>query len=50
MKADLILKNIGKPPYKTQDSINKLNKLIQKYKGDVLKYRKASYNARFIFF
>ena len=37
-----ILKNIGKPPYKTQDSINKLNKLIQKYKGDVFKFSKIS--------
>ena len=29
-KGIKILKNIGKPPYKTQDSINKLNKLIEK--------------------
>lgn len=41
-KGIKILKNIGKPPYKTQDSINKLNKLIQKYKGDVFKFSKIS--------
>ena len=40
-KGIKILKNIGKPPYKTQDSI-KLNKLIQKYKGDVFKFSKIS--------
>ena len=39
-KGIKILKSIGKPPYKTQDSINKLNKLIQKYKGDVFKFSK----------
>lgn len=49
-KGIKILKDIGKPPYKTQDSINKLNKLIQKYKGDVFKFSKISFMLKSISF
>lgn len=49
-KGIKILKHIGKPPYKTQDSINKLNKLIQKYKGDVFRFSKISFMLKSISF
>ena len=49
-KGIKILKDIGKPPYKTQDSISKLNKLIQKYKGDVFKFSKISFMLKSISF
>ena len=38
-----ILKKIGKPPYVTKDSIRNLDKLIEKYKGDIFKINKLSF-------
>lgn len=49
-KGMRVLKQIGKPPYKNENSIKKLNKLIQKYKGDIFKISKASLILRSISF
>ena len=49
-KGIKILKQIGKPPYKTEESIKKLNKLIKKYKGDIFKISKFSLILRSISF
>lgn len=49
-KGIKILMDIGKPPYKTKESINKLNKLIQKYKGDIFRISKVAFILKSISF
>lgn len=49
-KGIKILNEIGEPPYKTQDSIRKMNKLIEKYNGDIFKFSKLAFILKSISF